>query len=113
MRCEVTSNTTHDVLISKEISYKSYKEICSGKQKKVNIGFYNDKERMIVENNTLMEIPKQEFIFGKWSQMSQAWEVLSKFFSLHNIEPNWLDCEGITGRYDEDLGGWTGCVGKV
>ena len=113
MKCEATSDTTHDVLISKEIGYKSYKEICSGEPKKVNIGFINDKERMIVENSTLMEIPKQEFIFGKHSAMSMHWEVLSKFFSIHNIEPNRLDCNGIAGHYDEELGGWTGCMGKV
>ena len=112
MKCQVTSNTTHDVLISREIIHKSYKEICSGKPKKVNLGFVNN-ERMIVENSTLMEIPKQDFIFGKWSQMSLDWEVLSKFFSLQNIEPNWVDCEGNFGHYDEELGGWTGCIGKV
>ena len=113
MKCQVTSNTTHDVLISKEISYKSYKEICSREPKKVNMGFRNDKENMVVENSTLMEIPKQEFIFGKNSVMSKIWEVLSKFFSIHNIEPNWLDCNWSWGSYDEDLGGWTGCMGKV
>ena len=112
IKCQVTSNTTHDVLISKDISYKSYKEICRGESKKVNIGFKNNKEKMIVENSTLMEIPKQTFIFGKSSLMSKMWEVLSKFFSIHNIEPNWLDC-GISGIYDEELGGWTGCMGKV
>ena len=68
---------------------------------------------MIVENSTLMEIPKQEFIFGKYSRMSYDWEVLYKFFSIHNIEPIWLDCEGSPGHFDEDLGGWTGCIGKV
>ena len=113
MKCQVTSNTTHDVLISKEIGYKSYKEICSRESKKVNIGFKNDLERMTVENSTLMQIPKQTFIFGQGSSMSAHWEVLSKFFSIHNIEPNWLDCNGIPGHYDEELGGWTGCVGKV
>ena len=113
MKCQVSSNTTHDVLISKEISYKSFKEICSGKPKKVKMGFVNDKERMIVENSTMMEIPKQKFIFGKGSGMSQNWEVLSKFFSIHNIEPNWLDCNFTYGWYDEALGGWTGCMGKV
>ena len=113
MKCQVTSNTTHDVLISKDISYKSYKEICSRESKKVNMGFRNSKEGMIVENSTLMEIPKQTFIFGKSSLMSKDWEVLAKFFSIHNIEPNWLHCNFTLGHYDEELGGWTGCVGKV
>ena len=90
-----------------------FQEICSGEKKKVNIGFSNNVENMVVENSTLMQIPKQGFIFGKYSQMSKDWEVLIKFFSIHNIEPNWLDCKSNWGYYDEDLGEWTGCVGKV
>ena len=57
MKCDVTSYTTHDVLISKEISYKSYKEICRWKKKKVNLGFNNDPLFMTVMNNTLMPDP--------------------------------------------------------
>ena len=113
MKCEVTSNITHDVLTSKDVSYKTYKEICSGEPKKVNIGYNNNKENMVVENSKLMQIPKQGFIFGKFPQMSKDWEVLSKFFLIHNIQPIWLNCESTWGAYDEDLGGWTGCMGKV
>ena len=128
MKCQVSSNTTHHVLISKEISFKSYKEICSGEPKKVNLGYllgtYNSK----IENNTLMpypqscgdfphtktpEFPNSPCIYGLESTLSFDWEVLSKFFSLYNIKPNWLDCYGTYGWYDEDQGGWTGCMGKV
>ena len=114
MKCEVTSNTTHDVLISKEISYKSYKEICSGEPKKVNLGYNNDFNILKVENNTLMPYPSIEtyLVHGEYSSLPD-WEVLSKFFSIHNIEPNWLNCNYVAGWYDEDLGGWTGCFGKV
>ena len=97
MKCQVTSSTTHDVLISKEISYNSYKEICSGEKTKVNLGYNNDYNMLKVENNVLMpNIPEQTFIFesGQDSKMSEDWEVLSSFISLHNIlEPNWLDCD--------------------
>ena len=114
MKCQVTSGTTHDVLISKETSYKSYKEICSGEKTKVNLG-YNDVPTLKVENNSLFHIPKvpADYIFGTYSLMSYHWEVLSKFFSLHNIEPNCLNCNYTWGWYDEELGGWTGCMGKV
>ena len=114
MKCEVNSNTTHDVLISKEIDYKSYKEICSGEPKKVNLGF-NSNLRFPVENNSLIHTPKKnsEYIHGLHSNMILNWEVLTKFFSTQNIEPNWLDCNGTYGWYDEDLGGWNGCLGKV
>ena len=114
MQCQVNSRNSHYVLISKAISYKSYKEICSGEPKKVNLGFNNDYNILKVKNNTLMPYPPLgTFSYGELSQMSQDWEVLSKFFSLYNIEPNWLDCNYNAGHYDEELGAWTGCVGKV
>ena len=119
MKCEVTSNTTHDLLISKERTYKSYKEICNGEPKKVNLGFWGndgtEESGMKVENNTLVQRPKylHEYINGRYASMSLTWEVLVPFFSNHNIEPNWLDCNKTAGWYDEDLGGWTGCMGKV
>ena len=45
--------------------------------------------------------------------MSHDWEVLEKFFTLHNIEANWLDCKMSWGSYDKNIGAWTGCMGKV
>ena len=107
-------NEIHNVLISKQISYKSYKEICGGEKKKVNLGFVRDKW-FKVKNNSLVHNPRKadDYIHGKSSYMPYDWEVFSKFFSLYNIEPNWLDCNYTYGYYDEELGGWTGCVGKV
>ena len=115
MKCVVTSRTTHNVLISKEISYKSFKEICIGEKKKVNLGHWGNWAGMKVENNSLVHIPRilEDYIYGKASNMPFDWEVLSKFFSIHNIEPNWLHCNWTFGYYDDELGGWTGCVGKV
>ena len=130
MRCQVTSNKTHGILISKEISYKSYKEICSGEPKKVNLGFNNDPALMVVDTttNTILAQPQacNDFPYNPTpdqtinpclhkakTNMAFDWEILSTFLSLHNIEPNWLDCNMTWGWYDEDLGGWTGCMGKV
>ena len=113
MKCHVTSITTHDVLVSKDMTYKSYREICSGEPKKVNLGYNNDPWLMKVENNSLLHIPVQDYKFENVPLLSQDWEVLSKFVSIHNIEPNWVDCHYSWGHYDEDLGGWTGCMGKV
>ena len=119
MKCEATSNTIHDVLISKRISYKSFKEICSGEPRKVNLGYPGNfrlaSSGLMVENNSLVPLAKdpRQYIHGKASAMPFDWEVLSKFFSIHNIEPNWLHCNFIYGYYDEELEGWTGCVGKV
>ena len=57
--------------------------------------------------------PAYSTLYGEASSMVEDWEIFSKFFSTHNIEANWLDCNGTNGYYDADLGGWTGCVGKV
>ena len=101
-------------MISREIRVpRSYKDICGGQKKKVNIGFNNDIGILKVENNTLMKVPDRDFIHGIKSGMSEGWEVLSKFFSIHSIEPTWLNCNYTWGWYDEELGGWTGCMGKV
>ena len=116
MNCQVTSNTTHDVLISKENSHKSLKEICSGEPKKVNLAYWGNWWNFKVENNSLipLEKPTYAYIHGKdSSNMAIDHEVLSKFFSIHNIEQNWLHCNFSAGHYDEELGGWTGCMGKV
>ena len=119
MRCQVTSNKTHGILISKEISYKSYREICSGEKTKVNLGYNEiigyDEILLKVENNSLVYSPRKpkDNIYGIFTAMAYDWEVLNKFFEIHNIEPNWLHCNYTYGWYDEDLGGWTGCMGKV
>ena len=115
MKCRVTSNTTHDILISKDLGYKNYKEICSGEPKNVNLGIVFQSYFWLYNNNSLKHIDRwsNDFIYGRSSAMAYDWEILSKFFSIQNIEPNWLDCNSTWGYYDEELGGWTGCVGKV
>ena len=115
MKCQVNSNFTRDVWISGEIRYKSYKEICGGEPKKVNLGYWGNRAALKVENNSLIHSPRvlKQYIRGKYSNMIHNWEVLSKFFSFHNIEPNWLYCNKTYGWYDYELGGWTGCMGKV
>ena len=115
MKCEVTSTTTHEVMLSKEISVSGhYKDICRGEPKKVNIGYNNDRNYMWVENNTLIPgIPASDDFIGEEPSFANTWEVLLSFFSLHNIEANWLNCHWSWGWYNEELGGWTGCVGKV
>ena len=114
MKCQVTSQT-HGVLISKDITYKSYKEICSGEKKKVNLGYWGDWGFFQVENNSLVHIarPYKYNINNFGSNMPQDGEVLSKFISIQNIEPIWLHCNFNYGSYDEELGRWTGCMGQV
>ena len=118
MKCQVTSNTSHDVLISKEIGYQSFKELCSGEKKKVNLGFATSLiTRGKAGNNKLYhyhrKYPKYNPIKGRYTYISWYFEVFSKFFSIHNIDDFWVDCESGYGSYNDDLGEWTGCMGKV
>ena len=114
MKCKITSSKTHDVLISREVRWKSYKDICSGEPRKVNLGYNNGDLSFKAENNTLMPYPpRNTHLYGEESSFSWDWEVLSMFFSTHNIEPNWLDCNRTWGWFDEGIGAWTGCMGKV
>ena len=40
-------------------------------------------------------------------------EKLGNFFKNYDIIPSWINCNYTWGYYDEDLGKWTGAVGKV
>ena len=115
VKCDVNSNVTHAVMISKGSSFKSYKEICSGEKKKVNLAYWGNWGGYIVENNSLVHIARKllDNIYARASNMPYDWEILSKFFSTYNIEQNWKHCNFTTGHYDEEMGGWTGCIGKV
>ena len=111
MKCQVTSDTTRKVMISKEVKVASYKEICGGEKVRVHLG-YNDDFTMQVEDNTLSQGSERQ-LKGESTEMSQVWEVFYKFFSHYNIEPIWLNCNFSWGWYDEEQGAWTGCMGKV
>ena len=114
MKCQVTSDTTRKVMISREVKVASYKEICGGENIKVHLG-YNDFKTMRFENNQQSTKSKSRprGLNGESPTISHNWVVLDKFFSLHNIEPIWLNCNYDWGHYDEEQGAWTGCMGKV
>ena len=113
MKCQVTSDTTRKVMISREVKVPSYKEICGGEKIRVHLGYNNDKRYMKVEENKLLQKPLERSLKGVSSEISRNWEVLNKFFSVYNIEPIWLNCNYSWGWYDEEQGAWTGCMGKV
>ena len=113
MKCQVTSDTTRKVMISREVKVASYKEICGGEKIRVHLGYNNDPAFMEVQNNKILQVPPKRLPIGKSSIISRNWEVFDKFFSTYNIEPVWLDCNWSCGWYDEEQGAWTGCMGKV
>ena len=95
-------------MISREVEVASYKDVCWGEKSRINIGYIKSHQAMKVENNKLIEYPTERVVL----RLSLIWEIFTKFFSIHNIEPNWLNCHS-AGYHDEDLGAWTGCLGKV
>ena len=113
LKCQLSSDKTHDVMISKEIKVASYKDICGGERKKVHVGFNPDPLYMWVENNTLASSPPQTYRNNHNSFISHTWEVLEIFFKIHNLQPDWHDCDWVWGWYNKETGGWTGCLGKV
>ena len=113
MKCQVTSDTTRKVMISREVKVASYKEICGGEKVRVHLGYNSDPAIMEVENNKLLKRPPKRLPVGENSLISRNWEVLLPFFSFYNIEPIWLNCHFSWGWYDEEQGAWTGCMGKV
>ena len=121
MKCEVTSNTTHRVLISKENGWKSYKEVCSGEPRTVNLGYNNVVPNFKVENNTLIHKPDACYgniywcIWESYPALTMEWELLEMFFAIHNIEPNWLNGNGTWIMKDEETGIYepSGLMGKV
>ena len=113
MKCQVTSDTTRKVMISREVKVASYKETCGGEKIKVHLGYNNYGHNMWVENNKLLQYPSKRAPKGERSVISRFWEVLNKFFSTYNIEPIWHNCHFFVGYYDEKQGAWTGCMGKV
>ena len=50
--------------------------------------------------------------FGQ-DKIALPWEIFHSFFTNHDIDPVWINCDFTLSKYDEELGMWTGAVGKV
>ena len=109
----MTSREASNVLLSRELIVPTYKHVCRGEKKKVNLGYNNDPLSFKVENNAIIPYPGKRYIKGTAAQISPHWEVLSTFFNIHQILPTWLNCGYSWGYFDEEEGQWTGCMGKV
>ena len=113
MKCQVTSDTTRKVMISREMKVASYKEICGGEKIKVYIGYNNQHELLNVTDNEIQKYPPKREMKDNGPRIMRDWDILGTFFSIHNIEPTWLNCHRSWGGYSKELGAWTGCMGKV
>ena len=112
LKCSVSSEVTHRVMISREVEVPTFREVCQEKTR-VKIAYNDDKGIFKVEDNQMSEYPPITPIRGIAAQLAADWEILETFFSSHNIEPHWDNCHYVWGWYDPDLAGWTGCMGKV
>ena len=82
MKCQVTSETTHKEMISKEVKVASYKEICGGEKRRVYFG-YNNMLEWTVEDNKLQQAPVHDDgrstvgkrMKGESSIISREWEI--------------------------------------
>ena len=79
MKCQVTSDTTRKVMISREVKVASYEGICGGEKIRVYLGYNNYKGEFEVENNKLLQNNKRNYK-GERSSISRNWEILNKFF---------------------------------
>ena len=95
-------------MISREVEVASYKDVCGGEKRRINFGYFNFPNLLRVENNEFQDYPTEKIAISD----ILIWEIFSIFFSSYNIEPDFQHCHH-GGHYDEDLGGWTGCMGKV
>ena len=111
MKCQVTSDTTRKVMISREVKVASYKETCGEEKIRVNIGY--NLSYLRVTDGKLVQYPAGRIRSWIATQLVHNWEILFPFFSNYNIDPIWLHCFWTWGHYDWEKEGWTGCVGKV
>ena len=112
MKCQVTSQNTRKVMISRDVKVASYKEICGGEKKRVNIGYRNERDWFKISDNSLLRDPPQSGleVRGSRPHISHEWEVLPVFFQVHNIEPNWVQAEL---HWNPEEGTLLGKVGKA
>ena len=73
MKCQVTSDTTRKVMISREVKVPSYKEICGGEKIRVHIGYNNQKFSLKVKDNKIQQYPPKR-AFSVSSDLKKSME---------------------------------------
>ena len=64
------------------------------------------------EAQTMLEYPVIP-VSGWYLQIPYDWEIIKPFLDHYSLTPTWIDCDGISGIFDDETGAWTGAVGKV
>ena len=88
---------------------KVWGDLC--REKRVHIAYNNDEYSFLLDDDTgEMLVTATEP--PTYDPMTER-EKLGSFFENYDIIPFWINCNYTWGSYDEDLGKWTGAVGKV
>ena len=92
---------------------KVWGDLC--REKRVNIAYNTELPYGFEVNEETGEMVPRPLkpVTGVQPFISREWEILDSFFRPHRIAPNWTNCHGAYGWYDEEEGKWTGMVGKV
>ena len=92
---------------------KVWGDLC--REKEMTIAYNND--WFIFEfNEDTGEMEKyltRLYMIEEEQNIAHYWEILESFFTEHHILPAWTNCNTSWGRYDRELGKWTGAVGEV
>ena len=88
---------------------KVWGDLC--RERRVNIAYNNDEDSFLLDDNTgeMLVTATERLSFDPMYER----EKLGSFFKNYEIIPSWINCNYTWGSYDEDLGKWTGAVGKV
>ena len=107
---QLTLSLLHDATVRGDIHYYDVCKVADS----VTIAFNNEYWNFEVdpETQTMVEYPVRP-VNGWYSYIPKDWEIIKPFLDHYSLTPTWIDCDGISGIFDDDIGAWTGAVGKV
>ena len=109
---QLTLSLHHDGTVRGDIHYYDVCKVADS----VTIAFKsNAPEYFEVDNETqtMVEYHPVVPVNGWFSYIPYDWEIIKPFLDHYSLTPTWIDCDGIPGIFDDELGNWTGAVGKV
>ena len=93
---------------------KVWGDLC--REKKMTIAYNNDWFSFEFNEDTgeMVKYDHRLWRIDEDQNIPHYWEILETFFTDHHItNVSWTNCNLTWGRYDQELGRWTGAVGEV
>ena len=91
-----------------------YDDICEKEKIYADIAFNNEATLMEVNETTGTVIPRPiDIRKNRDIYVANDPEIMIPFLKIHNIVPNWINCNRVWGTLNMTTGQWNGCVGKV